>query len=78
MLTIKYFGMMAEVARCDEERLALNETNFSNLISVLHEKYNIHNLPVQVAVNRKIRKQSENFRLKDNDEIAVLPPFSGG
>ncbi len=78
MLTIKYFGMMAEVARCDEERLALKETDFSNLISALHEKYNIYNLPVQVAVNRKIRKQSENFSLNENDEIAVLPPFAGG
>ncbi len=78
MLRIKYFGVMAEVARCDEEKLALKDKSFSSLISALHEKYAIYNLPVQVAVNRKIRKQNENFNLEENDEIAVLPPFSGG
>jgi sulfur-carrier protein len=75
-LNIKYFGLLVEVTQCSEETLAFSKASVSELLNVLFEKYpNLKNKDFQVALNNEIV-------LKDtiitHNEIALLPPFSGG
>jgi molybdopterin-guanine dinucleotide biosynthesis protein A len=47
------------------------------LVAVLHERYpELKALPYRISVNRVLI--SDPFPLKAGDEVALLPPFSGG
>jgi sulfur-carrier protein len=75
-LNIKYFGLLVEVTQCSEETLAFSKASVSELLNVLFEKYpNLKNKDFQVALNNEI--VSKNTLITEN-EIALLPPFSGG
>ena len=78
-VTIKYFGLIADIMQRKEEHLFFEQTSQSlELIqSQLEEKYpEIKNVSYSFAVNQTLVK--EDFVVSDNDEIALLPPFSGG
>lgn len=78
-LTIKYFGKLTDITKCSAEYLEVqNNTSFENIISLLHEKYpelktSLHS---QFLNNKKI--ESKDLTLNQNDEIVLMPPFSGG
>ncbi len=38
-LTIKYFGLLAEITQCNEELLEFSETSVSEVLEVLYSKY---------------------------------------
>lgn len=79
-ITIKYFALLKEYTLgVSEETLMLNEgTDIKTLYKIVTKKYNfiIPYESILVALNKSIITQ--NLILKDGDEIAFLPPVSGG
>lgn len=78
MITLNYFGNIAEAARSDSETLEHTAMSLAELLALLDSKYAIAKLPFQVAVNRKIVSKQQPLNISDSDEIALLPPFAGG
>jgi sulfur-carrier protein len=75
-LNIKYFGLLVDITQCSEEPLGFSKASVSELLNVLFEKYpNLKNKDFQVALNNEI--VSKNTLITEN-ELALLPPFSGG
>ncbi len=77
-ITIKYFGVVAEETGTDEEILDLDsrEVDVESLKARCFSKYSISDTKsIQVAVNQNMGAIGP---LQDGDEVAFLPPFSGG
>ena len=78
-ITVKYFGIIADFTKKKEEAFHLNEAmnSIQSLQSHLEKLYpEIKNNTYSFALNQKITNQ--NATLQNQDEIALLPPFSGG
>ncbi|MDY8138157.1 MoaD/ThiS family protein [Aquimarina sp. 2201CG5-10] len=77
-LKVLYFGMIAEITNRNEELLlVIQDCDIFQLESLLKEKYeSLKNVSFKIAVDQKISNTS--IRLKPTNEIALLPPFSGG
>ena len=76
MATIKIisFGRLKEILGSD---LELEAENSDGLLNQLNEKFpQLKNLILRIAVNQTII--SENTDLKNNDVVALMPPYSGG
>lgn len=77
-MIIKYFGVIAETVGKEQEQL---EENFSGkdisvLKQFLEDRYTwLIALSYQISLNRKLVTSGE---IKEEDEIGLLPPFSGG
>lgn len=78
MITIKYFGMLAEQTQCSQEQVEYTELTLSQLVQDIKEKYKFNQLPFHIALNQKLVQESEDQALQLHDEIAFLPPFAGG
>ncbi len=78
MIHIKYFGAIAEKTKSNEDEFPFSEMNLQQLIDELQQKYQLKKLSFSVAVNQKIIQDKENYSIKKNDIIALLPPFAGG
>lgn len=78
MIVIKYFGGIVERTRCRDERIDFSDLPLSKLLSELEIKYQLGKFPFSVAVNQKIIDKTNNQILKNNDVVALLPPFAGG
>jgi len=75
-LKIKYFGLLAEITKCNEETLEFSKTSMSDLLEMLFEKYpSLKEKDFQVAQNLEIVSKET---ILSKSEIALLPPFSGG
>jgi molybdopterin synthase sulfur carrier subunit len=75
-LNIKYFGLLAEITNCNEENLEFSKSTISELIELLNNKYpDLQNKNFQVAQNCEIVSSDT---IVSFEEIALLPPFSGG
>ena len=75
-LNIKYFGLLAEISGCTEEKLEFNKTSVSELMETLFEKHpSLREKDFQIAQNHEIT--SKEMPVTEY-EIALLPPFSGG
>ncbi|MFW5759364.1 MAG: MoaD/ThiS family protein [Cyclobacteriaceae bacterium] len=75
---VKYFGAIAELAGTNEEmvELELSGAEIKDLKEYCIRKYGLGNDDsLQLAVNQELNKTGT---LRDGDEIAFLPPFSGG
>lgn len=78
-ITVKYFGLVADITHKKEEHLFFeNETmTVKQLQSKLEERYHeLKNTTYSFAINQSLSQSNE--ALKNNDEIALLPPFAGG
>jgi len=76
MLKLKYFGLIAEAIHKSEEDFLLVE-NLETLTLQLESEYpKLKDLNYKFAVNQTL--VATNITLKENDEIALLPPFAGG
>jgi molybdopterin synthase sulfur carrier subunit len=78
-ITLKYFGLLADITKLKEEQFAFEEESIS--VSVLKSKiencyYNMQNTAYSIAVNQVM--SSLQATIKDQDVIAFLPPFAGG
>ncbi|GAA5225338.1 MoaD/ThiS family protein [Membranihabitans marinus] len=78
MITIKYFGPMADLTARDEETISLLMLNVLELYDWLMETYKLESIPFSIAVNNEIVPVTSDVALQENDEIAVLPPYAGG
>lgn len=75
MIRILYFGQLAEITGLLEERLELH-TDVRALKEALYKKYPVLSLKqFIVSVNKCV---VQNTPLNENDEVALMPPFSGG
>jgi molybdopterin synthase sulfur carrier subunit len=77
MIVIKYFGGLVQRTRCRDEQIDFSDLPLSKLLSELEMKYHLGKFPFSVAVNQKIIDKVNNQILKNNDVVALLPPFSG-
>ncbi len=77
-LRVKYFGMIAEWTGCSDQTIELKEAaNVSVLRDELRKLFSeLESISYQVAVNHQIA--ANEIELKEQDEIAILPPFAGG
>ena len=77
-IQLKYFGMLAEAIEKTEETIYVEEgSTISEISMLITTKYpKLQNMNFKLAVNQTIA--NNNFQVKDNDEIALLPPFAGG
>ena len=81
-MQIKYFAWIKEITLCDEENLNDNKINdIENLKLFLINKYpnlkkHIQQKILRFAINKEYI--SNNSNLKNDDEVAVFPPVSGG
>ncbi|PJJ09229.1 molybdopterin synthase sulfur carrier subunit [Flavobacterium sp. 1] len=78
-ITLKYFGLLADITQLKEEQFTFDEDTI--LVSALKSKIEssypkIQNTAYNIAVNQTI----VDFRatIKDQDVVAFLPPFAGG
>ena len=81
-MKIKYFAWIKDITLCDEEKIDDSKINdIENLKLFLINKYpnlkkHIQQKILRFAINKEYI--SNNSNLKNNDEIAVFPPVSGG
>lgn len=83
MITVRLFGMTKMLAG-NQSSLSLNVPEgrqVKDLVGLLETRYPaigelIHKKKVLVSVNQEIAY--EETAIKDNDEVALLPPFAGG
>ncbi len=78
MITVKYFGEIAEAINCNEEQISTKSDKLSVLIEQLNNKYNLERFPMIIALNQNLIELSNDITIKNNDELAILPPFAGG
>ena len=80
-VTILYFAFIHEITRKKEEIMELStNTSIKELILIILTRYpNIKNIKnIKISVNYRIVNSNSNSILKNDDEVALLPPISGG
>lgn len=76
-VTVKCFGIIAETVEDNEISIELSNNTVSSFRKTLETYYpQLSEFTFQIAVNHKL--VGADYRIDENDEIAVLPPFSGG
>src|SRR6187431_3803342 len=78
-ITLKYFGLLADITRLKEEQFTFDEESISvsSLKSKIESSYqNMQNTTYTIAVNQTMSDLKAT--IKDQDVIAFLPPFAGG
>ncbi len=77
-IQLLYFGRVAEVAAVSEEYMELMpDSTLDHLNQQLQTRHpGLKTLQYHFAVNETMAKHT--IRLKENDCVALLPPFAGG
>lgn len=76
LLTIKYFGQIAETTTKEEETLEFSGKHISDLLTLLYSKYEgLESKDFQVAQNQELVDLETTI---SGEELALLPPFAGG
>ena len=78
-ITVKYFGIIADITQKKEEVFFIDEeaNTIKNIKSKIEIKYpKVLVINYSIAVNKKFLQN--DILLKNNDIIALLPPFAGG
>ena len=78
-VTLKYFGLLAEITPCNEEQMELTADVNTLLVlksAVEHRFPAFQKTAYSIALNQALC--NDDLALKDDDEIAFLPPFAGG
>lgn len=81
MIKVKYFASLKTIAGKDEDKFDLGNTTIQNLIEVISKTLPtigqlMRENKVLISVNHDVVKL--DCTLNDGDEVALLPPFSGG
>lgn len=75
-ISIKYFGLIAEITQCNQEYIDFSESSLSELLAELYTKYpKLKEKNFQVAQDQEL---ITNETLLNGEELALLPPFAGG
>lgn len=77
MIVIKYFGALVELTKRRGEKIDFSDLLLTQLVAELEQKYKLGQFPFSIAVNQKIMDKVSNQILKNDDIVALLPPFSG-
>ena len=80
-VTVLYFAQIHETTRKKQEIMELStNTSIKDLVSIILTRYpNIKNIKnVKISINYHIVNSNSNPILKNDDEVALLPPISGG
>jgi sulfur-carrier protein len=80
-VTVLYFAYIHETTRKKKEIMELStNTSIKELVSIILTRYpNIKNIEnIKISVNYRIVNSNSNSILKNDDEVALLPPISGG
>ena len=85
-IRVVYLGKLSDVAGASQTELSSNrrELDWAALLDVLREQVNAeiseaaNGERTLVAVNGKVLADKTALAVKDGDEIALLPPVSGG
>jgi len=83
-MKIIYFSWLKEILGTSSENIKLpsNIKNIDNLIkwlsakSIKHKKVFLKSKNIRCAINHQI--VNKNSKIKNKDEIAFFPPFTGG
>ena len=82
MITVKYFASLRSIAGKDEDQFHMGtETNLTNLSQEISKTAPIIGemiLGKKILVSVNLEVASFDTIIKDGDEVALLPPFSGG
>ena len=82
MITLKYFASLRDIAEKEEDILDIENPitidQLSDIISKTTPKMGaiIREKKVMISVNQEMA--SADTIIRDGDEVAFLPPFSGG
>lgn len=77
MVLIKAFGQVKEIVGLAELRVEEEMRNVETLRNYLKEKYpSVRWSSVAIAVNKQYAQDHDS--IKSGDEIALIPPVSGG
>lgn len=75
-ITIKYLGQIAEVTQVEEETMETSAHDIGGLIDFLYSKYpDLKKKDFKVAQHHELVADNT---LISGQELALLPPFSGG
>ncbi len=77
-ITARYFAQLADLAGKPDESFELEHDSPEQLYTELRERYHfpLRFEEVQVAINHQL--SSHHSQLREGDEIAFLPPMTGG
>ncbi|KQB41922.1 molybdopterin synthase sulfur carrier subunit [Flavobacterium sp. L1I52] len=78
MLSVKYFGAVAEKTNIQGENIPFANLSLQELVDELEQKYDLASLSYSIAVNQKMVQDKNSYMLMTNDVVALLPPFAGG
>jgi molybdopterin synthase sulfur carrier subunit len=78
MLSVKYFGAVAEKTKVQGENIPFSNLSLQELVDELEQKYDLGALSYSIAVNQKMVQDTNSYMLISNDVVALLPPFAGG
>jgi len=70
------FGQLQDITGWHEQVYDSIPDSESLMIELENQFPDFRNMEFRIAVNRELIDQKTNFQ--DQDEIALLPPFSGG
>ena len=82
MITVKYFASLKSIAEKEEDHLDIKSPitidQLSDIISETTPKMGamVREKKVLISVNQEMA--SADTLIRDGDEVAFLPPFSGG
>lgn len=75
-LNLLFFGNLSEITGCRNMTIE-NTSNVKGLKDHLHRLYpDLQKRNYMIAVNQNMAGNEQS--LQDHDEVALLPPFSGG
>ena len=84
-LKIKLFGILREKMKCDNLIVPIYDDNSISLkelgkyLDELYPSLGLNEINFVFAVNKIIRNEdNEDINVKPSDEIAIIPPISGG
>ena len=82
MVTVKYFASLRQIAGREEETFDLGAemtlTKLADIISATQPKIGAMVKDKKVAISVNLDIVPLDTIVRDGDEIALLPPFSGG
>lgn len=75
-ITIRYFGLLAEALKKENERIVTHALTLGDLRKELEERYpHLQDKTFVMAQNNTIKTAQEALL---EEEVALFPPFSGG